>query len=50
MTQPIDRHPETAVIGRPGLGCRLALGVALAGRQPGLTGGSSPPGPFPGPP
>jgi len=31
MTQPIDRHPETAVIGRPGLGCRLALGVALAG-------------------
>jgi hypothetical protein len=31
MTQPIDRHPETGVIGRPGLCCRLALGVALAG-------------------
>jgi len=31
MTQPANRDPETTGNGRPGLCCRLALGVALAG-------------------
>ncbi len=31
MTQPANHHPETTGNGRPGLCCRLALGVALAG-------------------
>jgi hypothetical protein len=57
MTQPANHDPETTGNGRPGLCCRLALGVALAGlalpatalADPAVNPASAPEAPLPAP-
>ena len=57
MTQPANHDPETTGNGRPGLCCRLALGVALVGltlpatalADPAVNPASAPEAPLPAP-